>query len=50
MKPTMKQPQPPRVKEDQHKDELRVLKTATPLKLAQAEVQSYGVRKARKAS
>ena len=47
---TTKPPRIPRIKADHHKDDLRVLATSSPAKLARAVVQGFGFRKAKKAS
>ena len=42
---TTKPPRTPRIKADHHKDDLRVLATSSPGKLARAVVQGFGFRK-----
>lgn len=43
--PVKKYPQTKRVKVEQHKDDLRVLATATPRELAKAVVQGFGFKR-----
>ena len=42
---TTKPPRTPRIKADRHKDNLRVLATSSPAKLARAVVQGFGFKK-----
>lgn len=48
--PTPKRvPRTHRIKADRHKEDLRILATTTPAKLARAVVQGFGVRKVKRA-
>ena len=49
-KPTTRSPRTPRIKTEQHKDNLKVLATASPDKLAQAVVRGFGSKKANRAA
>ena len=49
-KPTPRQPRTPRIKAEQHKDDLQVLAAASPAKLVRAVVSGAGYRKAEKVS
>ena len=47
---TANPPRTPRIKADRHKDDLRVLATASPDKLARAVVQGFGLKKPKPAA
>ncbi len=46
--PDRKHPQTPRVLKEQHKEDLKVLATATPKELAKAVVQGFGFKQGSK--